>query len=224
MPESEDRSIDPTLVQAAVFDMGGVLLEGGPSDVAAFGSRVGLDKASWDVLRFEVFGNGGAWSALERGEISLDSFVEHLKNEIIKVGGSVDTELAAQFMGDRTPMAQRQRIREDLIEWVGRVKEVVPTALLTNNVVEWRTGWNQMLDVDALFDVIVDSSEVGTRKPEPEIYEITRERLDVAHENIFFVDDIGQNLKAAKRLGWQTLLFRRGEDLVDVLKAICNNN
>ena len=63
------------------------------------------------------------------------------------------------------------------------------------------------MDVAALFDHVIDSSEVGARKPEAAIYEITRERLGVAHDAIFFIDDIGQNLKAARALGWQTYLF-----------------
>ncbi len=221
MPAREHPPIDASRVQAAVFDMGGVLLEGGPSDVAAFGARVGLDGAAWEELRLAIFGNAGPWSALERGEISLESFIAHLADEISKAGGSVDLELASQFMGDRTPMSQRERVRDELVEWVGKVKGVVTTALLTNNVVEWRSGWNEILDIEGLFDVIVDSSAVGARKPEPEIYEITREKLGVEHADIFFVDDIGQNLKAAKQLGWQTLLFRRSEDLISILEEIC---
>jgi len=68
--------------------------------------------------------------------------------------------------------------------------------------------------------VVIDSSAVGSRKPEPRIYEITRERLGVAHDDIFFVDDIGQNLKAARSLGWQTLLYSSTEEVLDTISAI----
>jgi FMN phosphatase YigB (HAD superfamily) len=52
------------------------------------------------------------------------------------------------------------------------------------------------------------------------IYEITRERLGIAHDGIFFVDDIGQNLKTARSLGWQTYLFRKEEEALATLDAV----
>jgi putative hydrolase of the HAD superfamily len=101
-----------------------------------------------------------------------------------------------------------------MLDAVRALRAVMPTALLTNNVREWRSSWRNAMDVDALFDHVIDSSEVGARKPEPAIYELTRERLGVAHGEIFFIDDIGQNLKAARAFGWQTYLFRdEGEAL-----------
>ena len=50
-------------------------------------------------------------------------------------------------------------------------------ALCTNNVREWEPLWRPKLPIDEVFDVVVDSAFVGTRKPEPEIYAITLERL-----------------------------------------------
>jgi len=220
MPKNPGKAIDATAVQAAVFDMGGVILEGGPSDVRAFGARVGLSEEIWAELRGRIFANDGPWSAVERGEIPLQAFVEHLRDEILEAGGAVDAELAARFMGDRTPDAQARRIRHEIVTSIAALRRVMPTALLTNNVAEWRAGWKQLLDVDTLFDVVIDSSEVGARKPETRIYEITRERLGVPHQGIFFLDDIGQNLKEARRLGWQTVLYTDTRNVLDVLGAI----
>ena len=56
--------------------------------------------------------------------------------------------------------------------------------LLTNNVREWEPRWRAMLPVDEIFGVIVDSAFVGMRKPEPEIYELTVERLGGAGERV----------------------------------------
>jgi putative hydrolase of the HAD superfamily len=123
-------------------------------------------------------------------------------------------------MGAADPMSRRSVVRERMIEAVRSLRSVMPTALLTNNVREWREGWRRLLDTDSLFDVVIDSSEVGARKPEPAIYEITRATLGVAHEEIFFVDDIGQNLKAARALGWQTYLFREEPDALEVLAGL----
>jgi putative hydrolase of the HAD superfamily len=199
--------MDPRRVRAVVFDLGGVLIEGGPSEVVAFGDVAGLAPEAWHELRREVFGNDGNWARVERGEIAYADFIVELRTRILAAGGSVSEEEAARFMGRTTPMDASAPIRTAMIEAVRALREIAQTALLTNNVREWRHGWSRVFDAPELFDVVVDSSAVGTRKPEPAIYEITRERLGVEHEEIFFIDDIGQNLKTAKRLGWQTLLF-----------------
>src|SRR4051812_20673920 len=69
-------------------------------------------------------------------------------------------------------------------------------ALLTNNVREWEPRWRAMFPVDELFEVVVDSAFVGMRKPEPEIFALTLERLGLPGESCLFVDDIDVNCDA----------------------------
>ncbi len=57
------------------------------------------------------------------------------------------------------------------------------------------------------YDAIVDSSEVGTIKPDPKIYEIATERAAVPPEEILLIDDTRANLVAASQLGWHVSLF-----------------
>lgn len=213
-------SFDASRIRAAVFDYGGVLIQGGPSDVVAFGSRTGLPEEVWKPLRRSFFGNDGIWARLERGEVAFADFTAALRREIEAAGGSVTEEQAASFMGTPDPMGHRSRLRPKMLEAVRRLRAVMPTALLTNNVREWRAGWEAVLEPATLFDVVIDSSEVGARKPEPAIYEITREKLGVAHDEIFFLDDIGQNLKAARALGWNTELYDDDDRVLGVLDAL----
>ena len=56
-----------------------------------------------------------------------------------------------------------------------------------------------------LFDVIIESSIVGVRKPNPVIYEMACEALTVNPGNCAFLDDLGINLKPAKSMGMQTI-------------------
>jgi putative hydrolase of the HAD superfamily len=213
-------AIDPARIRAAVFDYGGVLIAGGPSDVAAFGGKTGLSEDIWRPLRRQFFGNDGIWAQLERGEVPYEDFTAALRRAIHDAGGTVSEQQAVSFMGSPDPMGQRARLRPQMLDAVRRIRTVMPTALLTNNVKEWRAEWEKILDPASLFDVVIDSSEVGARKPEPRIYEITREKLGVAHEEIFFVDDIGQNLKSARALGWHTLLFRETDEVLPVLESL----
>lgn len=211
---------DPARIKAAVFDYGGVLIEGGPRDVVEFGARVGLSEDVWRPLRRRFFGNDSIWARLERGEVPFSEFTAALRAEITAAGGSVTEEQAESFMGRPDPMGQKARLRASMLDAVRRLRRRMPTALLTNNVREWREGWQAVLEPASLFDVVIDSSEVGARKPEPRIYEITREKLGVAHDEIFFLDDIGQNLKAARALGWQTVLYDDTDRVLEVLETL----
>lgn len=217
MPEP---TFDLTRVRAAVFDYGGVLIDGGPSEVVAFGARIGLAEDVWKPLRRQFFGNDGVWAQLERGEVSFTEFTAALRRAIESAGGAVTEEQAASFMGAPDPMGHRARLRPKMIDAVRRLRTLMPTALLTNNVREWRAGWESVLEPESLFDVVIDSSEVGARKPEPRIYEITRELLGVGHDEIFFIDDIGQNLKAARSLGWHTLLYTDLDGTLETIEAL----
>jgi len=73
-----------------------------------------------------------------------------------------------------------------------------------------------------LFDVFVSSAHVGMRKPDEEIYRYTIVRLHEyvktkygTHEgvkagDITFLDDIGENLKTARKLGMNTIKVELG--------------
>jgi putative hydrolase of the HAD superfamily len=213
-------NIDPARVHAAVFDLGGVLMAGGPSEVISFGDRMGLQASHWEALRREVFGNDGTWARLERGECTLAEFVQDLRVTLESAGTPVTAEEAATFLGVADPFSNRAVMRARMLDLVRALRAVMPTALLTNNVREWRESWRSAMDVDGLFDHVIDSSEVGARKPEPVVYEITRERLGVPHDAIFFIDDIGQNLKAARALGWQTYLFADEGEALAMLERL----
>ena len=65
-----------------------------------------------------------------------------------------------------------------MIEHMRRLRERgYKMAICTNNVREWEHLWRAKLPIDEIFDVVVDSGFVGSRKPEPRIYELTLERL-----------------------------------------------
>jgi putative hydrolase of the HAD superfamily len=79
------------------------------------------------------------------------------------------------------------------------------TALLTNISRSGEALWRSLFAVDELFDVVVDSSQVGLRKPDPAIFLLTCERLGLQPEQCLFVDDLRCNVDAAADLGMTTL-------------------
>lgn len=94
----------------------------------------------------------------------------------------------------------------DLIREVRR--QGLRTALLTNNVREWEPVWRSMLPVDELFETVVDSAFVGCRKPEPEIYHLTLERVGLEPSQCIFIDDMEINVEGAREIGMHGVHFR----------------
>ena len=110
-------------------------------------------------------------------------------------------------------MSSDAGLRYELVDRVAELKkEGYTTALVTNNIREFSDGWRSLLPVDDLFDLVVDSSHEGVRKPDPKIFWITLERLGgLTPECTVFLDDFPANIEAAISLGMQTV--RVGSDL-----------
>lgn len=214
------EGIDTDRVEAAVFDLGGVFLAGGVESVQAFGDRHGLPPDAWRAIRRDLFHDEeGIWSVVERGQATFADFVTRLRKLALEHGCDVSEADARNFMGN-TGASATERLRAEIVDAAARLHARMPTALLTNNIPEWRNGWRSMIDVAGLFDVVVDSSEVGMRKPEPGIYELTRAKLGLPHTALFFLDDLGVNLKSARALGWQTLRYDDTARVLTVLDAL----
>ena len=80
------------------------------------------------------------------------------------------------------------------------------TGLITNNVREGSNMWRSLLAVDDLFDIVIDSSEVGIRKPNPAIFELALAKLGVEPADAVFLDDLDSNVVAARRAGLMAIL------------------
>ena len=147
------------------------------------------------------------WHRLEIGAISLEEWFAGVQARAPEVlGRPIDVDAYLKFMTDmavgvRWPVVHRARA----LKACG-----MPIALLTNNVKEWGNHWRSSFPVDELFEVVVDSSEVGMRKPDPRIYLLTCERVGVSAEACVFLDDNADNVAAARALGMETVHV--GED------------
>ena len=173
-------------------------------------------------MRQELFLDAGWWDRLERGEISLDDFAAELQRRLAGEEIQITMRQAREFMGSPGE-GGGMPLRTEIVAAARAVHEVMPTVMLTNNVAEWREGWRARIDVEALFDVVIDSSEVGMRKPEERIYALTEKEAGVPGEGLFFLDDLGMNLKPARNRGWQTLKYVDTYEVLAVLKSLAES-
>ena len=142
--------------------------------------------------------------ALERGEITEAEFLARLERGVAAVLGRA---VPLHGFGERLMSALHPNSR--LLDYYRRLRSRgIRLAMCTNNVREWEPLWRAKLPIDELFEVVVDSAFVGTRKPEPEIYAITPKRLDLPGQACAFVDDLEVNVAAAREAGMHGIHFR----------------
>lgn len=204
---------------ALVVDFYGVLTNGLDDAMATWCHDDGIDYERFREVMGEWLGPEGYANAehnpvyaLERGEMSVPDFEQRLAK---RLNLHLETEVDAHDLVAR--MFTRFRHAPDMTGLVRRARQAgIRTALLSNS---WgdqylRHGW------DELFDVVVLSGEVGLRKPEAAIFELTSRQLGVHPTEIVFVDDHVSNVRAARELGWITVWHQAYEQTAQELEAI----
>lgn len=195
-------------IEAILYDFGGVFTLSPFSAVRQAGEQLGIDG---DVMMSLCFGpydqdTDHAWHRMERGELSLVDCRTELMALAAEAGHDVDPFTLLSSMGSEDLQ------REPMVERALQLKATgVKTAVVTNNVREFGEGWRKMVPVDELFDAVIDSSEVGVRKPDPRIFHLALDALGgVPPEAAVLVDDALGNIVAARAVGLHTVHV--GED------------
>jgi len=189
----------PSPLDAVLFDLGGVFIASPFEAAEQVGDQLGADPRHMLEVVFGPYHDDTdhPWHRLERGELEL----EDARAQIIELGNAegIDADpyrILGLLAGNSAP-------RNAMVRRVYALRDAgVRTALVTNNIKEFRDGWLSILPFDELFDVLVDSSELGIRKPNPAIFEYTLKALGgIAPSNAAFVDDYAGNIEAAERFG-----------------------
>ena len=204
-----EQSRDEPLA-AVLFDFGGVL------STSPFGAFERYERAHGlpdGLIRSVNTTNpdGNAWARLERNELGFDEFCEVFERETAEAGGAVDArELFSMLSGE---------LHDDMVEAVRRCGTQFKTGLLTNNFVT-PSADRRVSDVLALFDVVIESSVVGIRKPDPRFYLLACDKLGVTPGQAVFLDDLGVNLKPARTLGMTTIKVTDTSAAIDELESV----
>jgi putative hydrolase of the HAD superfamily len=192
------------MIKAVIFDFGGVILS---SPFEAF-TRYERDNGLPDGFLRRLNATSpdtNAWAQLERGQVDLAGFAELYEAEAREAGQTIDgAAVLGLLVGE---------LRPEMVEALRRCHERLRTALLTNNFVAAgdRDGLGDaphrgpLTEVVDQFDVVVESSRAGVRKPDPAIYELVCAELAVEPSEAVFLDDLGINLKPARAMGMTTI-------------------
>jgi putative hydrolase of the HAD superfamily len=145
------------------------------------------------------------WHLLEKGQIDVATYFARLSERAPAIlGTEIDMESYARFWRQSAPG----------VHWmvVHKIRDLkrrgIRLGLLTNNVKEFGEHWRTMFPLDDLFEEVVDSSHVGMRKPEREIYELTCSRMGIVPTEAVFIDDNADNVAAARAYGMEAVHFK----------------
>jgi putative hydrolase of the HAD superfamily len=191
-------------IEAVLWDFGGVLTT---SPFEAFNRFEAENGLPLDFIRQINATNpdDNAWAQFERSQISLDGFDEVFAAESKAAGHEVRGRQVIELLsGD---------IRPAVVAALTQCAQHFKIGCITNNVTAGQ-GPGMAHDTEkvraiegimAQFDVVIESSKVGVRKPHPDIYLMACTALDVAPEACVYLDDLGINLKPARALGMTTI-------------------
>lgn len=207
------------MIKAVLWDFGGVILT---SPFDAFRRYETEHNLPPDFIRSVNTTNPdtNAWALMERNEVTPQEFDDLFAAESTALGHRVaGADVLSLLAGD---------VRPQMVAMLDSVKAAgFRVACLTNNTVggdgrdaDGDARSARIYDIMARFDVVVESSKVGVRKPEPRFYEIACELLGVHPDECVFLDDLGINLKPAAAMGMSTIKVSSESQAIADLAAV----
>jgi putative hydrolase of the HAD superfamily len=204
------------MIEAVIFDFGGVLTSSPFEAFSAFETSKGLPT---DIIRRTNSVNhlDNAWAKFERAEINAEAFDALFAAESKALGAEVRGR-------DVLPLISGS-LRPEMVEALRRIKARFKTGCITNNLPSNKTGSNSgrslyVAEVMVLFDHVIESAKIGLRKPDPRIYTMMTTALSVDPAACVYLDDLGVNLKPARDMGMTTIKVLTGDQgIADLEKA-----
>lgn len=195
-------------IRAVLFDFGGVITTSPFEAFRRFERQRGLPEGFIQSIN-RSNADHNAWARFERGELTAEAFDKAFAQEARNAGHDVrGLEVVKLVYG---------QVRPRMVKAVQRCRGRFITACLTNNFRNREAltaSTNQASDAAtdrawrdalALFDQVIESSQVGARKPERAFFELACSRLSIEPAEAVFLDDLGTNLKPARSMGMRTI-------------------
>lgn len=200
---------------ALIVDFGGVLTTPLQDAMIEFADELGIELQH--IVRASLGVYTGAEDDLvvdfETGRISDEEFATAFAARLSEISGK---PVSPERLVDR--IFAGLRIEEDMMTAVDAARVAgFKTGLLSNS---WGMGLYPRERIDALFDAVVISGEVGMRKPDAAIFHLAVDKLAVPPDRSIFVDDHPGHLKAALALGMTTVLHRSPQETIPYLESL----
>ena len=210
------------MIEAVIWDFGGVFTT---SPFEAFARYERENDIPVGVIRKINSTNheNNAWAMFERSDIDFAGFDAAFAAEAMVLGYRIPgRDVVALLAGE---------FRPEMIEALRRIKTRFKTGCITNNMPADAAGGGTAAhrsiyarEIMEMFDVVIESSKIGIRKPDPRIYTMMCEKLGVKPDACVYIDDLGGNLKPARAMGMTTIKVESGPQAIAELEAATGMN
>ena len=190
------------MIKCVFFDFDGVL-RNWEHDWATIGDLYGI---SLDAFREVAFAPENVVPTV-RGEITDEEWRANVGRILKTRFPGRDVEGALEFWSGRTG-----ELVPEVLELVRECKSRLPVALMTNATSKLNQDL-ESLGIADLFDHVINASEVGSVKPESEIYLYALKLVGIEPHEAFFTDDMRENVEVAAQLGYVGHVFETPEGL-----------
>jgi len=199
--------------RTVVFDVGGVIVRWQPLDLMREHlPQVDAEQAFVNV--FERWAIGSDWREFDLGRIEPDALADRIARRT-GYGRDAIAALIAAVPAHLEPMAESLA----LIERVRAVGHRL--ALVSNMPAPYAVHLEAAHDCFGWFEHRAWSGRLGVAKPERNIFDHLQTALSAEDPSqLLFIDDHAGNIDAARRLGWNTLLFRSSAQVEAELRAL----
>jgi epoxide hydrolase-like predicted phosphatase len=194
--------------EAVLFDFGGVLTTSVWDSFAAYCRGEGLNP---DAIKRLFREDPEALADLRRLEVGAVSEQEFEASFGARLGlADPDGLIDSMFAGMRPVEAMVEAVR-------GLRRAGLKTGLVSNS---WSVDHYDRALLAELFDQTLISAELGMHKPQPEIYRLAAERLDVLTAACLFVDDLKENCDGAEAVGMTAIRHREPAETIARLSEL----
>ena len=205
---------------AVIFDFSGVMVSSAFDAIGAAAADHDMDEDEFLEYLLGPYAEDTdhAWHRVERGEIGIFDWVTDTMSRAEADGIGLDLGFLTSLLGEL-------EVYDVMVDAARRIHDAgYKTALLTNNIAEGRDSWRPLLPLDEIFDDVVDSSEVGMRKPNPAIYRLSLDRLGgIDPARAVMLDDHPGNCGGARHVGMTAILVEdpaiAAEELLALLES-----
>ena len=199
--------------KAIIWDFGGVITSSPFEAFNQFEEANGLPK---DIIRTINSENPdtNAWAKFESNSITIDVFNDLFLKEAKAKGFDIKGRDIIKLL--------KGSIRKNMVSFLRELKTDFKLGCITNNVKSSseENNDNETKEAMSLFDHVIESSIVGIRKPNPEIYMMSCDALKVSPDQCIYLDDLGINLKPARELGMTTIKVIQPEDAIQEVRNL----
>ena len=199
--------------KAIIWDFGGVITSSPFEAFNKFEEANGLPK---DIIRTINSENSdmNAWAQFESNSITIDQFNDLFLKEAKAKGFDIKGRDIIKLL--------KGSIRGNMVSFLRELKSDFKLGCITNNVKpsSKENIDNETEEVMSIFDQVIESSIVGIRKPNPEIYMMSCDALNVSPDQCIYLDDLGINLKPARELGMTTIKVIQPEDAIQEVRNL----